>query len=101
MPTPPGGARYHFRMVSECLGNVYSKPFPLALTLVLRVAGRTTESLPNVWVALRSAWFSSQTFTGPEGAPAAFSMRSEERRVGKECRAVGSGWVLDGRLLLS
>ena len=69
-------AAYHLRIVSECLGNVYSKAFPLVLTVALRVAGRTRVSFPKVWVAFRSGWFSSQTLTGPDGAPATFSTRA-------------------------
>ncbi len=42
----------------------------------VRVAGRTTLSLPKVCVALRSGLSSSQTATGPAGAPATFSMRA-------------------------
>src|SRR4029078_13730970 len=67
---------YHFRIVSECFGNVYSKPFPLVLTEALRVTGRTTLSLPNVCVALRVGLFSSHTLTGPARAPATVSTRA-------------------------
>ena len=32
---------------------MYSKAFPLVLTVALRVAGRTRVSFPKVWVALQ------------------------------------------------
>src|SRR3989440_8907313 len=80
--------------VQTCALPIFLIVAVLAFALIQSVRSGVINRVTNTVAPLRMQWFPHYDAIHPTGASASTAIRSEERRVGKECRSRGSPYPL-------